>query len=48
MANLTEPEKCIVKMDGGDLKIMYSTYTKQVKMSGTANTVFEGEVEIES
>lgn len=46
MANLTEPEKCIVKMDGGDLKIMYSTYTKQVKMSGTANTVFEGEVTI--
>ena len=48
MANLTEPEKCIVKMDGGDLKIMYSTYTKQVTMTGTANTVFEGEVEIES
>lgn len=46
MANLTEPEKCIVKMDGGDLKIMYSTYTKQVKMSGTANTVFEGDVTI--
>ncbi len=46
MANLTEPEKCIVKMDGGDLKIMYSTYTKHVKMSGTANTVFEGEITI--
>lgn len=46
MANLTEPENCIVKMDGGDLKIMYSTYTKQVRMSGTANTVFEGEVTI--
>ena len=46
MANLTDPEKCIVKMDGGDLKIMYSTYTKQVKMSGTANTVFEGEITI--
>ncbi len=46
MANLTEPEKCIVQMDGGNLKIMYSTYTKQVKMSGTANTVFEGEVTI--
>ena len=46
MANLTEPEKCLVQMDGGDLKIMYSTYTKQVKMSGTANTVFEGEVTI--
>lgn len=46
MANLTEPEKCIVKMDGGDLKIMYSTYTKQVRMSGTANTVFEGEITI--
>lgn len=46
MANLTEPEKCIVKMDGGDLKIMYSTYTKQVTMTGTANTVFEGEITI--
>ena len=46
MANLTEPEKCIVQMDGGNLKIMYSTYTKQVKMSGTANTVFEGEITI--
>lgn len=46
MANLTEPEKCIVQMDGGNLKIMYSTYTKQVKMSGSANTVFEGEVTI--
>ncbi len=46
MANLTEPEKCIVKMDGGDLKIMYSTYTKQVRMSGSANTVFEGEITI--
>ena len=46
MANLTEPEKCIVKMDGGNLKIMYSTYTKQVRMSGTANTVFEGEITI--
>ncbi|MDD6003905.1 MAG: diaminopimelate epimerase [Bacteroidales bacterium] len=48
MANLTEPEKCIVKMDGGDLKIMYNTYTKQVKMSGTANTVFEGEITIQN
>ena len=46
MANLTEPEKCIVQMDGGNLKIMYSTYTKQVRMSGTANTVFEGEITI--
>ena len=46
MANLTEPEKCIVQMDGGNLKIMYSTYTKQVRMSGTANMVFEGEITI--
>jgi len=48
MANLTEPEKCIVQMDGGNLKIMYSTYTKQVRMSGTANTVFEGEITIQN
>lgn len=46
MANLTEPEKCLVQMDGGSLTITYSTYTKQVKMSGTANTVFEGDVTI--
>lgn len=48
MANLTEPEKCIVKMDGGSLTISYNPDTKQVTMTGTANTVFEGEVEIES
>ena len=46
MANLTDPEKCIVKMDGGSLTISYNPDTKQVKMSGTANTVFEGEVTI--
>ncbi len=48
MAGLTEPEKCLVQMDGGNLKIMYSTYTKQVRMSGSANTVFEGEITINS
>lgn len=46
MANLTEPENCLVQMDGGSLTISYNPDTKQVTMTGTANTVFEGEVTI--
>ena len=48
MANLTEPEKCIVKMDGGSLHITYNPQNHQVTMAGTATTVFEGEMEIEN
>ena len=48
MANLTEPEKCIVQMDGGSLHITYNPQNHQVTMTGTATTVFEGEMEIEN
>jgi diaminopimelate epimerase len=35
-------------MDGGSLHITYNPQNHQVTMTGTANTVFEGEVEIEN
>lgn len=48
MANLTDPKNCLVQMDGGSLHITWNSTTHQVLMTGTANTVFEGEIEIEN
>ncbi len=48
LANLTDPDDCLVQMDGGSLHITYNPQNHQVTMTGTANTVFEGEVEIEN
>ena len=46
MANLTDPDDCLVQMDGGSLHISYNPQNHQVTMTGTANTVFEGEINV--
>ena len=45
MAGLTRPEGCTVLMDGGSLSVSWDPSTKQVLMTGPAETVFEGTIE---
>ena len=44
MAGLTRPEGCTVLMDGGALSVSWDPITKQVLMTGPAETVFEGTI----
>ena len=45
MAGLTRPEGCTVLMDGGALSVSWDPVTKEVLMTGPAETVFEGTIE---
>lgn len=45
MAGLTRSEGCTVLMDGGALSVSWDPSTKQVSMTGPAETVFEGTIE---
>ena len=47
MAGLTDPDNCNIQMDGGSLHISWNPDTRRVLMTGTATTVFEGEIEID-
>lgn len=46
MNRLTDPSQCEIIMDGGALSIAWNPNTSQVKMTGTATTVFEGTINI--
>lgn len=47
MAGFTRPECCTVIMDGGELVVSWDPDTKEVRMRGDANAVFEGTIEME-
>ena len=47
MAGFTKPECCTVIMDGGELIVSWDPDTKEVRMRGDADTVFEGTIEME-
>jgi len=47
MAGLTRPESCTVIMDGGQLDVSWDPGTKEIRMTGTATTVFEGTIEMQ-
>jgi len=47
MAGYTRPDGCTVIMDGGSLDISWDPDTKEIRMTGTATTVFEGTIETE-
>ena len=47
MAGLTRPESCTVIMDGGRLDVSWEPGTKEIRMTGTATTVFEGTIELQ-
>lgn len=47
MAGYTRPEGCTVIMDGGSLDVSWDPDTKQILMTGTATTVFEGTIELQ-
>ena len=47
MAGYTRPDGCTVIMDGGALDISWDPFTKEIHMTGTATTVFEGTIEME-
>jgi diaminopimelate epimerase len=47
MAGYTRPDGCTVIMDGGSLDISWDPVTKDIHMTGTATTVFEGTIELE-
>ena len=47
LADLTDADNCNVQMDGGSLHISWNPDTRRVLMTGTATTVFEGEIEID-
>ena len=38
---------CTVIMDGGQLDVSWDPGTKEIRMTGTATTVFEGTIELE-
>ncbi len=38
--------ECIVRMDGGDLRVLCDTEAGRVRMTGPAHTVFEGKMEV--
>ena len=46
MAGYTRPDKCTVIMDGGALDVSWDPVTKEIRMTGTATTVFEGTIEL--
>ncbi len=46
MAGYTRPDKCTVIMDGGALDVSWDPATKEIRMTGTATTVFEGTIEL--
>ena len=46
MNRLTDPSHCEIILDGGALSIAWNPETSQVKMTGTATTVFEGTINI--
>ena len=47
MAGYTRPDRCTVIMDGGSLDVSWDPVTKEIRMTGTATTVFEGTIEME-
>lgn len=47
MAGYTRSEGCTVIMDGGSLDVSWDPDTKQILMTGTATTVFEGTIELQ-
>ena len=47
MAGYTRPDGCTVIMDGGSLQVSWDPATKEIRMTGTATTVFEGTIELE-
>ncbi|MBR5958390.1 MAG: diaminopimelate epimerase [Salinivirgaceae bacterium] len=47
LADLTDADNCTIQMDGGSLHINWNPATRHVLMTGTATTVFEGEIEID-
>ena len=47
MAGLTRPDGCTVIMDGGELGVAWDPETCEIRMTGTATTVFEGVIEME-
>ena len=47
MAGLTRPERCTVIMDGGQLDVSWDPVTREIQMTGTATTVFEGTIEMQ-
>ncbi len=47
MAGYTRPDGCTVIMDGGSLEVSWDPATKEIRMTGTATTVFEGTIELE-
>ena len=47
MAGLTRPDCCTVIMDGGQLDVSWDPETKEIRMTGTATTVFEGTIELQ-
>ena len=46
MQGYTDPDDCEVIMDGGALKVSWNPDTKEVLMTGDANIVFEGTIEL--
>lgn len=46
MQGYTDPDDCEVIMDGGALKVSWNPDTKEVLMTGDANIVFEGMIEL--
>ena len=46
MAGFTRPEGCTVIMDGGRLDVSWDPDTWEIRMTGTATTVFEGTIEM--
>jgi diaminopimelate epimerase len=47
MAGYTRPDKCTITMDGGSLDVSWDPETREIRMTGTATTVFEGTIELE-
>jgi len=48
MAGYTRPDGCTVIMDGGSLDVSWDPDTREIRMTGTAMTVFEGTIELEN
>ena len=47
MAGYTRPDGCTVIMDGGALDVSWDPGTREIRMTGTATTVFEGTIELQ-
>jgi diaminopimelate epimerase len=48
MAGYTNADGCTITMDGGSLDVSWDPATKEIRMTGTATTVFEGTIELEN